>query len=76
MQNSGSIGLAINAVLSEAFLQRFWENCPRGKLPHSPNSNANSKPNSDPYRGAIFRKPLQQMESKAIYEGHIKEVRY
>ena len=33
---------------------RFQENCPHGKLPPSPNSNANPKPNADPDRGAIF----------------------
>ena len=31
------------------------ENCPQGKLPSSPNYNANPKPNPDPDRGAIFQ---------------------
>ena len=38
-------------------LLRFQENCPREKLPPSPNYNANPKPNPDPDRGggvAIF----------------------
>ena len=35
-------------------LNGFQENCPRGKLPLSPNSNASRKPNPAPDRGAIF----------------------
>ena len=34
----------------------FQDNCPRGKLPHSPYSNANPKPSHNPDRAEHFKK--------------------
>ena len=50
---------ACNYYQLQSTSRRFKENCPRGKMPPSPNSNANPKPNHDPDRGAIFRTPLK-----------------
>ena len=34
--------------------KRFWDSCPRGKLPHNPNPNPNLNQNPNPNREAIF----------------------